>query len=397
MTSQLLFLVLRRLKQPKVIAEMLGGILLGIPSLSLSLPCPTCISLGPTALGRIPGFTERIFPAVSIPFLSLVANIGLCLFLFLVGLQIDTSIMVRNARTSVLICLVSTALPFGLGAALSIPLYHHFIEPSVHFTNFMLFAGIAYSITAFPTLCSILTEINMFHTNIGVVVLSAGIGNNFIAWTLLALGVALVNADSGLIALWILLVCIAFSVFLLFPVKFILRWLAYRTGSTENGPTMFYMAVVLLFVWACAFLTDSIGVNAIFGASCNVWSQVRTDSSTGAFLAGLVVPREGGLAIALAEKLEDVVNTIFLPLVRIHCGHRFRPLNSIKYFALSGLNTNLGLLNNGQLQREEAHHARLTHLDRYYLGLHPRHRGVFARWQIWWMHDCIQAGWLWLA
>ena len=230
-------------------------------------PLPRTPSPGPTAFGRIPGFTDNIFPAVSIPYLTLVADIGLCLFLFIVGLEIDTNIVKRNARMSFIISLAGIALPFGLGTALSVPLYHHFIDPSVHFTYFMLFTGVAYSITAFPVLCRILTELKLLDTNVGIIVLSAGVGNDIVGWTLLALSVALVNASSGLSALWILLVCVAFTIFLLIPVKWVMRWLARKTGSIENGPTMFYMTIVIILVWACAFFTDSIGVNAIFGAS----------------------------------------------------------------------------------------------------------------------------------
>lgn len=298
MMAQLLSLGLGRMKQPKVIAEVLGGIL-----------------LGPTALGRIPGFTQHIFPSQSLPYLSLVANIGLCLFLFIVGLEIDASIIKRNARMSTIVSLAGMALPFGLGSALSVPLYQHFIDPSVPFTHFMLFTGVAYSITAFPVLCRILTELKLLDTTVGIVVLSAGVGNDVVGWTLLALSVALVNAGSGLTALWVLLSCVAFTMFLLFVVKRVMLWLARATGSTDDGPTMFYMTVVMILLWACAFFTDIVGVNAIFGA----------------FLAGIIVPREGGLAIALTEKLEDMVSIIFLPL----------------YFTLSGLNTNLGLLDNG--------------------------------------------------
>ncbi|KAH9851762.1 Sodium/hydrogen exchanger family-domain-containing protein [Lenzites betulinus] len=298
LTTQLLALGLRKMRQPKVIAEVIGGIL-----------------LGPTAFGRVPGFTEHIFPTDSRPFLSLVANIGLCLFLFLVGLEIDAAVIKRNARLSVTVAMAGMCLPFGFGAALAVPLYNEFIDSSVKFTNFMLFTGVAYSITAFPVLCRILTELKLLDTTVGIVVLSAGVGNDIIGWTLLALSVALVNAGSGLMALWILLVCVGWTLFLLFVVKRALYWLARRTGSTRDGPTMFFMTVTMLLLFGSAFFTDIIGVHAIFGA----------------FLAGIIVPREGGLAIALTEKLEDMVSIIFLPL----------------YFTLSGLSTDLGLLNNG--------------------------------------------------
>ncbi|KAI0772201.1 Sodium/hydrogen exchanger family-domain-containing protein [Irpex lacteus] len=298
MTTQILALGLRKIRQPKVIAEVIGGIL-----------------LGPTAFGRIPGFQQHIFPKDSIPYLSLVANIGLCLFLFLVGLEIDAQVIKRNARLSFTVALAGMALPFGLGAALSVPLYHKFIDQSVKFTNFMLFTGVAYSITAFPVLCRILTELKLLDTTVGIVVLSAGVGNDIVGWTLLALSVALVNGGAGVEALYILLVCVGWTLLLLFPVRFALRWLAIKTGSTRNGPTMFFMTITILLLFGSAFMTDIIGVHAIFGA----------------FLAGIIVPREGGLAIALTEKLEDMVSIIFLPL----------------YFTLSGLSTDLGLLNNG--------------------------------------------------
>ena len=221
--------------------------------------------LGPTAFGRIPGFTEHIFPQDSIPYLSLVANIGLVLFLFLVGLEVEMAIIKKNARFSVPIALGGMVLPFGFGAALAVPLYHEFIDPSTKFTHFMLFTGVAYSITAFPVLCRILTELKLIDTTVGVVVLSAGVGNDIIGWTLLALSVALVNAGSGLTALWILLIAVGWALFLLFPVKRFMLWLAHRTGSIQNGPTMFFMTVTIIITFGAAFFTDIIGVHAIFG------------------------------------------------------------------------------------------------------------------------------------
>ncbi|TDL22140.1 hypothetical protein BD410DRAFT_770653 [Rickenella mellea] len=298
MTAQALALGLKKIRQPKVIAEVLGGIL-----------------LGPTAFGRIPGFTEHIFPKDSLPFLSLTANMGLVLFLFIVGLEIETDVIKRNARYSLSIALGGMILPFALGSALAVPLYNEFVDKSTPFTHFMLFTGVAFSITAFPVLCRILTELKLIDTKVGIVVLSAGVGNDIVGWTLLALSVALVNASNSLSALYILLTAVGWTLFLLFPVKKIFLWLARRTGSIESGPTMFFMTMTILMTFASAFFTDVIGVHAIFGG----------------FLAGLVVPREGGLAIAMTEKLEDMVSIIFLPL----------------YFTLSGLSTNLGLLNNG--------------------------------------------------
>jgi len=269
--SQLLSLGLRRIKQPRVISEVLGGILLGTSTLHVS----AVISYrhqGPTAFGRIPGFTKHVFPSQSIPYLTLVANIGLCLFLFIIGLEIDASIIRRNARLSVIVSLAGIILPFGIGSAISIPIYNRFIDPSVHFPYFMLFVGVTYSITAFPVLCRILTELKLLETTVGLIVLSAGVANDVVAWSLLALSIALVNATSGLTALWTFLVCFAFTLILLFPVKKAMLWLARKTGSTVNGPTMFYMTVVMLVLWASSFFTDIVGVNAIFGQSkCQCW------------------------------------------------------------------------------------------------------------------------------
>jgi len=247
MTTQLLSLLLRKLRQPKVIAEVLGGIL-----------------LGPTVFGRIPGFSDHIFSQESRSSLTLVANIGLVLFLFLVGLEIEGSVIKRNAKLSATIALGGMVIPFGLGAAYSVALYKEFVDPSIKFTYFMLFVGVAFSITAFPVLCRILTgtcefrvifmihqnlipispsELKLLDTTVGVVVLSAGVANDIVGWILLALSVALVNASSGLTAVWILLTCVGWTLFCLFPVRFVIRWLAHQTGSVENGPTVFFTTV----------------------------------------------------------------------------------------------------------------------------------------------------------
>lgn len=149
----------------------------------------------------------------------------------------------------------------------------------------------------------------------GIVVLSAGVGNDVVGWILLALCVALVNAGSGITALYILLTSIAYILFLVYAVRPALIWVLNRTGSIQNGPTQSMVALTVLLTLASAFFTGIIGIHPIFGA----------------FLVGLICPHDGGFAIKLTEKVEDLVTVFFLPL----------------YFALSGLSTNIGLLDSG--------------------------------------------------
>ena len=164
-------------------------------------------------------------------------------------------------------------------------------------------------------LCRILTELKLLGTDVGVVVLAAGVGNDVTGWILLALCVALVNAGSGLTALWVLLVCVGYILFLVYAVRPCFLWLLMRTGSIQNGPTQSVVGITLLMVLGSAFFTNVIGVHAIFGG----------------FLIGLICPHDGGFAIKLTEKIEDLVSVLFLPL----------------YFALSGLSTNIALLDTG--------------------------------------------------
>lgn len=134
-------------------------------------------------------------------------------------------------------------------------------------------------------------------------------------WILLALCVALVNSGAGLTALWILLVAVGYSLLVAYPIRWAFIYMLRRSGSLANGPTQTVVAVTVMLVLASSFFTQVIGIHAIFGA----------------FMIGLICPHEGGFAIKLTEKIEDLISVLFLPL----------------YFALSGLNTNLGLLNSG--------------------------------------------------
>ncbi|KAL0262493.1 hypothetical protein SLS55_001461 [Diplodia seriata] len=293
---------LQKLRQPRVIAEVIGGIL-----------------LGPSVMGQIPHFTETIFPTASMPNLTLVANLGLVLFLFLVGLEVDLRFLLSNWKVALSVGLAGMALPFGLGAAISYGLYHEFRGEGgtvpINFGVYLLFIGVAMAITAFPVLCRILTELKLLTTPVGVIVLSAGVGNDVVGWILLALCVALVNAGTGLTALWVLLVAVGYTLFVWFAVKPAFWWLLRRSGALQDGPSQGIIALTMLLTLASAFFTGVIGIHPIFGA----------------FIVGLICPHEGGFAIKVTEKIEDIVGAVFLPL----------------YFALSGLNTNLGLLDTG--------------------------------------------------
>jgi Kef-type K+ transport system membrane component KefB len=293
------------INQPKVIAEVIGGII-----------------LGKTAFGRIPGFSEHIFPDASIPYLNLVANIGLIIFLFLVGLEVDIGVIKRTGRKAALVSVVGMVLPFGLGAAVAVPVYNKYIHnnPSlgtdVTFGHFLLFIGVSMSITAFPVLCRILTATKLLDTEVGVVVLSAGVGNDVVGWVLLALTLALTSPGAkGESSVYILLAAVGWSLVLLWPIKKAYVWLVRRSGSLENGPTPSIMVITLMIVFTSAFMTGIIGVHPIFGG----------------FLAGLIIPHEGGFAIHLTERIEDLVNMLFIPI----------------YFVLSGLKTDLTKLNTG--------------------------------------------------
>ncbi|KAF3055141.1 K(+)/H(+) antiporter 1 [Daldinia childiae] len=288
--------------QPRVIAEVIGGIL-----------------LGPSVLARIPGFKSAIFPADSMPVLNNAANLGLILFLFLIGLEVDIRMFTANWRVALSVGLAGMLLPFGLGCAIAWGLYNQFHNDGntvdINFGVYALFIGTALAITAFPVLCRILSELNMLGTPVGVTVLAAGVGNDVVGWILLALCVALVNNGSGIAALWVLLVAVGWVLFLVFAVRPLFHLALRKTGSIQNGPTQGMIAVTILLVLTSSWFTSIIGVHAIFGA----------------FLVGLICPHDGGFAIHVTEKIEDLVTVLLLPL----------------YFALSGLSTDLGLLNDG--------------------------------------------------
>ncbi|KAJ1725319.1 hypothetical protein LPJ61_005657, partial [Coemansia biformis] len=297
---RLLHVFIRRLYQPSVISEIIGGIL-----------------LGPTVLGRWKAFADNVFPKESLTNLNLVANFGLMLFLFMVGLELDPRILKRNFHRSLAISAAGIILPFGLGTATSYALYTILMDSEGTFSTFLLFCGVAMAITAFPVLARILTEQNLLKTTVGSIAISAAAIDDVISWCLLALVLALTNNSSGLSALWVFLVGAGWTIFVLLVVRPVYIWYLRRSGVLRGRePTQMVLFTTFVMVLISAYFTDIIGIHAIFGA----------------FIIGIIVPHDGGFAIKVTEKLEDTVQIFFLPI----------------YFALSGLKTNLSDLNDGK-------------------------------------------------
>lgn len=295
---QIVHIPLGYLKQPRVIAEVISGIL-----------------LGPSVMGHIPGFTNKCFPDPSIAPLTLVANVGVILFLFLVGLEVDIKFIKKNLKIALSVGLINMAVPFGFGCIIAIGLYNEYSH-DIKFTTFMVFIAVAMCITAFPVLARILTELRLLKDRVGTIVLAAGITNDVVGWMLLALSVTLANSGSGITTLYILLVVIGWTIFIIFPVRIVLHRFVLRNDLKTGNLSRLSILTILLLVFVSSFFTDIIGAHPIFGA----------------FLVGLIVPREHGFVLEMTEKIEDLVHIVFIPI----------------YFALAGFKVNLGDLSTGK-------------------------------------------------
>jgi len=291
--ARLLGSAARRVGQPRVVGEMAAGIL-----------------LGPSLLGwAAPGVFRWLVPPGSLGYLAALSQVGLLVFMFVVGLHLDPRLLRGRGRAAVFISHASIALPFGLGALLAAYLYPRLAPAGVRFAAFALFMGAAMSVTAFPVVARILAERGMVQTRVGVLTLACAAVDDVTAWCILAAVVALVRAASAALPLWATLAGSAgFMLAMVFAVRPLLAPLEARFGREGqlSHDTLGWMLLVLL---AAAWTTERLGIHALFGA----------------FVAGAVFPHGAAFVRGVTDKLEAFAVVLLLPL----------------FFALTGLRTNV--------------------------------------------------------
>lgn len=280
----------RRLRQPAVVGEIIGGIL-----------------LGPSALGLLPGdLTDRLFPAAARPMLSAIAQIGLLLFMFMIGWEFDHNLLRRRRTAAAAVSVSSVVLTFGLGAGLAAVLYHNHSTAHgkpVSATAFTLFLGAAMAITAFPVLARILTDTQLMHTRVGALALASAAVDDLLAWCVLALVSAIATASGHGAFVQTLVLSLAYVAVMLFAVRPLLARLFRRL---TRGPTLPHLLMIVAAgVFLSAYVTTWIGIHPIFGA----------------FLFGLVTPRKPADALQLhLRRPMSTVRRLLMPVFFIITG-----------------------------------------------------------------------------
>jgi K+:H+ antiporter len=295
LATRLCGLAVRPLGQPHVVGEMLAGIL-----------------LGPSFLGLVaPGLASSLFPPASLGVLNALSQVGMVLYMFLIGLELDHEALSAGRGTAVLTSHASIAVPFALGVSLALTLHHQFAPDGIPFVAFALFLGAAMSVTAFPLLARILAERGMLRTPLGTLATSAAAVDDVTAWTILA-GIMVVVRATGEENLWRPLVLLGAFVAVVYlvrrPLRRAINGAFERRGRLTHGVGAMLVALAL----TGGSITEAAGVHALFGA----------------FFVGFVLSSERRLAQAARERLEDPLVLVLLPL----------------YFAFTGLRTRLGLL-----------------------------------------------------
>jgi Kef-type K+ transport system membrane component KefB len=301
LASRVVGYLFRKIGQPQVVGEMLAGIL-----------------LGPSLLGWMaPGFSAALFPAASLGLLNAVSQLGLVLFMFLVGLELNAKELYEHGSATILMSHVSIVVPFVLAAVLSLYLYPRLSDDSVSFMGFALFMGAAMAITAFPVLARILTDRQLLRTRMGTIAIACAAVDDVSGWCILAYIVVLVRASQSARPLWMTLAGLAvfLSVMIWGLRRIVTRFERHygRNGALSDDA----LAMILLFVLVSSFSTEGLGLHLLFGA----------------FMAGAVMPKDARFVAYLTEKFESVTVLLLLPL----------------FFAFTGLRTRVGLVKGGEM------------------------------------------------
>lgn len=289
-----------KIGQPTVIGEMIAGIL-----------------LGPSLVGMyFPEFSALLFPDSSMGNLKILSQIGLILFMYIVGMELDLKVLKNKAHDAVVISHASIVFPFALGIGLAYFVYTSFAPDNVQFASFALFVGIAMSITAFPVLARIVQERGINKTKVGTVVITCAAADDITAWCILAAVIAIVKAGTFLSSLYVMALAVLYVIMMLKVVRpFLVR--VGELSISKGGLAKSDVAIFLVTLIISSYCTEVIGIHALFGA----------------FMAGAVMPDNERFRHMFIEKVEDVSVTLFLPL----------------FFVFTGLRTEIGLLNDPYL------------------------------------------------
>jgi len=286
----------KKIGQPSVIGEIIAG-----------------IALGPSLLGMyFPDFFHALFPEKSLENLKFLSQIGLILFMFVIGMELDVKVLKNRAKEAIVISHASIIIPFSLGIGLAYFVYNRFAPEGVTFLSFCLFMGIAMSITAFPVLARIVQERGMHKTKLGAIAITCAAADDITAWCILATVIAIVKAGTFESSMFTISLAAIYVLLMIYLVKPFLKRIGELYGSKESLSKP-VVAIFFLLLIISSYATELIGIHALFGA----------------FMMGAIMPDVAKFRTVFISKVEDVSVILLLPL----------------FFVFTGLKTEIGLLN----------------------------------------------------
>lgn len=298
--SRIFGFLFKKIGQPIVIGEILAGIL-----------------LGPSLLGLyFPDISNFLFPSKSLGNLQILSQIGLILFMFVIGMELNLRVLKNKAYDAIVISHASIIFPFCLGIGLAYLIYPFLSPNNVEFLSFSLFIGISMSITAFPVLARIIQERGMHKTKLGALVITCAAIDDITAWCMLAAIIAIVKAGSFMSSLYTIIIAIAYVLLMIKVVRPFLKKIV-ESAKSETSLNKTLVVIVFLVLLISSFITETIGIHALFGA----------------FLAGTIMPESPRFRKMFIEKIEDIALVLFLPI----------------FFVISGLKTKIGLISTPNL------------------------------------------------